>query len=296
MYKKNILLTGGSGFIGRNLRESHLAEKYTLLTPSSRELDCADSESVDAFFRAHRVDAVIHAAVKPGHRNAVDTSNLFYTNSRMFFNLERHREAYKKMLVMGSGAIYDSRNYRPLTREEEWLHQIPADEHGYCKYVCGKVIEHSENIFDLRIFGIFGPYEDYAIRFISNALCKALSGLPITLRQNRRFSYLWVADLPAIVEWFLENTPRHRAYNITPGEVVSLYDLALLVREVSGKDVPIRVAQEGLGTEYSGDNTRLCSEIKGVRFTPLRESVEKLCRWYEARREEINRELLLTDK
>ena len=53
---------------------------------------------------------------------------------------------------------------------------------------------------ELRLFGVFGRHEDYAIRFISNAICKTLFDLPITLRQNRTFSYLYVDDLGPIVE------------------------------------------------------------------------------------------------
>lgn len=67
------------------------------------------------------------------------------------FNLERHKHEYEKMLVLGSGAIYDMRYYRPKMSEEEWTAYIPSDEHGYCKYVCEKVIENSANIYDLRI-------------------------------------------------------------------------------------------------------------------------------------------------
>lgn len=153
--QKNILLTGGSGFIGRNILESFLSDKYHILAPSSRELNLPDEKSVDAYFESHQIDIVVHSAVKPGHRNAKDFSDLFYTNTRMFFNLERHKEEYEKMLVIGSGAIYDSRNYRPKMQEEEWCTHIPADEHGYCKYVCEKVIEKSFNVYDLRVFGIF---------------------------------------------------------------------------------------------------------------------------------------------
>lgn len=295
--KKTILLTGGSGFIGRNIRESYLAEKYDLLAPPRCELDCADTASVDAWFRHHhRVDAVIHAAVKPGHRNARNTSDLFYINTRMFFNLERHSADYERMLVIGSGAIYDNRCYRPRMREEEWTQHIPADEHGYCKYVCEKMIERSANIYDLRVFGIYGPYEDYAIRFISNAICKALHGLPITLRQDRRFSYLWVRDLMPVLDWFLTHEPHHRAYNVVPDETVTLYQLALLVRCLTGCEVPIRVGCDGMGMEYTGDNSRLRSEVPGLRFTPPAEAVAELIDWYEGRLGQVDRSLLLVDK
>lgn len=294
--RKTLLLTGGSGFIGRNILESYLTEKYNILSPTSKELSLADEDSVDAYFRNHTIDVVIHAAVKPGHRNAKDTSNLFYTNTRMFFNLERHKHDYEKMLVIGSGAIYDNRNYRPKMREEEWANFIPSDEHGYCKYVCEKVIEHNTNIYDLRVFGIFGKYEDYTIRFVSNAICKNLFDLPITIRQDRKFDYLFVDDLMSLLGWFIENTPRYTSYNITPDTSISLSDLALLIKEISGKDLPILIAQEGLGLEYSGDNSRLKTEIPDIRFTPFRNSIRSLIEWYESRKEMIDSELLLFDK
>ena len=82
--RKKILLTGGNGFIGKNIRESFLAEKYEITAPRSYELNLADTQAVDAYFAAHEFDAVIHAATKPGHRNAKDPTNLFYTNVRMF--------------------------------------------------------------------------------------------------------------------------------------------------------------------------------------------------------------------
>ena len=53
-----ILLTGGTGFIGRNLSE-HLSEAHGVLTPTHSELDLADNRAVDAWFRTHEVDAVI---------------------------------------------------------------------------------------------------------------------------------------------------------------------------------------------------------------------------------------------
>lgn len=291
-----ILLTGGSGFIGRNIRESFLAEKYEIISPSSKELNLADEESVDAFFKNNSIDFVVHAAVKPSHRNAKDFSNLFYTNTRMFFNLERHKDEYQKMLVLGSGAIYDMRHYRPKMKEVEWTNHIPADEHGYCKYVCEKVIEHSSNIFDLRIFGIFGKYEDYAIRFISNAICKTLFDLPITIKQNRKFDYLYVNDLMPILDWFIENNPQKKSYNITPDCAISLYDLAIMVREISNSDVPILIKSEGLGLEYSGDNTLLKNEFTTICFTPIRTAIQELYNWYRENKQVIQKDLLLTDK
>lgn len=296
MDKQTILLTGANGFIGKNIRESFLADSYSIYAPSSKELNLVDEKSVDDYFRFHSVDVVIHAAVKPGHRNAKDCSDLFYTNTRMFFNLERHRDEYEKMIVLGSGAIYDNRYYRPKMKEEEWADFIPADEHGYCKYVCEKVIEHSKNIYDLRIFGIFGKYEDYAIRFISNAICKTLFNLPITIKQDRKFDYIFIDDLIPVLDWFINNKPYYSSYNITPDSSVSLYELALMVKKISGKDIPVLVHQEGRGLEYSGDNTRLRSEMKKLNFAPLYQAITDLMEWYKARKDSLDINNLLVDK
>lgn len=294
---KTILLTGGSGFIGRNIQESYLKEKYLIEAPSSKELNLVDEKSVAQYFASHHPDIVIHAAVKPGHRNATDFNNLFFTNTRMFFNLERYSEQYEKMLVIGSGAIYDNRSYRPKVNEEDWKDNIPIDEHGFCKYVCEKVIEHSRNIYDLRIFGIFGKYEDYAIRFISNAICKTLFDLPITIKQNRKFDYLYINDLMPILDWFISGIPYHKAYNITPDQSVSLSDLALMIRSISGKlDLPIQIAQKGFGLEYSGNNQRLRNDHVDLKLTPIEEAVKQLYDWYFAHENELEKKYLLIDK
>lgn len=293
---KTILLTGGNGFIGRNILESFLVDKYRIEAPSSKELNLIDERNVQQYFASHHPDIVIHAAVKPGHRNVKDSNNLFFSNTRMFFNLERYSANYEKMLVIGSGAIYDNRNYCPKMKEEDWLVNMPIDEHGYCKYVCEKVIANSKNIYDLRVFGVFGRYEDYAIRFISNAICKTLFDLPVTIKQNRKFDYLYIDDLMPVLDWFIGNNPNHKAYNVTPDHSISLFDLALLIREISGKQsLPIIVAEKGMGLEYSGDNSRLRAECD-IRFLAIESAVRQLYHWYESQQGNLKKELLLIDK
>jgi len=291
-----ILLTGGSGFIGKNIIESYLAEKYTIYSPSRSELDCSNDESVANYFYKNSFDVVIHSAAKAGHRNAKDTSNLLYTNSRMVFNLLKFQDSWGKLINMGSGAIYDMTNYLPKMKESYFGTYIPLDEHGYNKYIFGKLLPSLENVFDLRIFGIFGKYEDYAIRFISNAICKSLFDLPITLRQNRKFDYLYIDDLMPVLEFFIENSPNEKAFNITPDEPIELLEIANIVKNFSKKDIDIIVAQEGIGMEYSGDNNLLRSEIPNLKFTPIEKAVGELYGWYKKNLKMINNNLLMIDK
>lgn len=293
---KKILLTGGSGFIGKNIQESFLAQKYEIIAPRSFELDLIDTKSVDAFFQDKEFSVVLHAGTKPGHRNAKDQTNLFYSNVRMFENLERHKDKFRKMINFGSGAIYDLSTNISDAKEEDIFRNMGRDDHSFCKYVVQKQILNLDNFIDLNIFGIFGKYEDWQIRFISNAICKAIADLPITLRQNRRFSYLFVEDLMPVLEFFIENEVEYKSYNIVPDEKIELVDLAKLVKKISRKDLEIKVAKAGYGLDYTGDNSRLKNEFKSVNYTKFEQSVLMLYNYYETISKNIDIKALLQDK
>ena len=293
---KKILLTGGSGFIGRNIKESYLAEQYEIIAPTHKELPLDDTQAVDDFFKHREFDVILHTAVKPGHRNAKDLSNLLSTNLRIFENLERNKHKYGKFINFGSGAIYDVAQNNAGVTEQDIYKNMGKDDHSFCKYVVHKQIDSLENFYDLNIFGIFGKYEDYAIRFISNAVCKAIFGLPITLRQNRRFSYLDVNDLPPILEWFIENQPKYKSYNIVPNNFVELKTIADLVNEISDKNLEIKIANEGFGLDYYGSNGRLKKEMPELVFTPIQTSIQNLFAYYEQNQKSLDKNLLLEDK
>lgn len=292
---KKILLTGGSGFIGRNIAESYLAKKYQIIAPTHAEFDLSNNDSVRNFFQKNKFDLVIHSACKPSHRNATDTSGVFYTNIRMFFNLLKYRDCFEKIISIGSGAVYDMHHYQPKMKEEYFGTSMPADEHGFGRYVMGQYIENSKNIVDLRVFGIFGKYEDYAIRFISNAICKTIFDLPITLKQNRKFDYIYVDDLMPILEFFIEKKSQFSSYNITPDSAIELLKISQIINSISQKNLPITIATEGFGSEYSGENLRLKKELN-FQFRKIEDSIQELYQWYLSNKNNINKQLLLTDK
>lgn len=290
-----ILITGGSGFIGRNLIE-YLSQKHEIFAPTHKELELLDEDAVKDYFITHQIDVVIHSAVKPGHRNAKDPTNQLYNNARMFFNIARNADRFQKMIFISSGAVYDMRYYVPKMMEEYFDSHVPVDELGFSKYICAKYIEKVENIIELRVFGIFGKYEDYSIRFISNAICKTLYDLPITIKQNRCFDYLYIDDLMPVIEYFIKNKGKYKSYNITPDETVELKILAERICNISEKNLPIYITQDGTGMEYSGDNSRLHEEIPRIRFTSINEAMHQLYHWYTKNIHLINKEDLLFDK
>ncbi|MDD3237814.1 MAG: NAD(P)-dependent oxidoreductase [Candidatus Gastranaerophilales bacterium] len=294
--KKKILLTGGNGFIGKNIKESYLSQNYEIIAPSSKELNLLDTDCSDDFFKDKNFDVILHAACKPGHRNAKDRSNLYYSNVKMFLNLERNKNHYKKLINFGSGAIYDGSDDISNAVEDSIYKKMPDDEHGFCKYTVRKMIDNLDGFVDLNIFGIFGKYEDYAIRFISNAIAKTVFNYPITLRQDRLFSYLYIDDLMPILEFFIENETKYKSYNIVPDEKTSLLNIANKISKLRNNNLGIKVAKAGTGIEYTGSNNRLKQEFKQIKFTKIDEAIKQLYTYYQEEKNNLNENLLKSDK
>ena len=153
--RKRILLTGGNGFIGKNIQESFLTEKYAITAPRSFELNLTDTQAVDDFFRTHTFDVVIHAACKPGHRNAHDRKDLFKTNMLMFDNLIRHAGEWGKFINLGSGAVYNVAADNRLVTEDQIGKHIGQDDLSRYKYMQHQRIQNIPGAVDLNIFGIY---------------------------------------------------------------------------------------------------------------------------------------------
>ena len=276
---------------------------YEVLAPSSAELDLLNEQAVREYLGTHRFDVVVHAATTRSNRRMAAAPDLLDRNCRMFFNLVRNlagdERRFGKMIHFGSGAEYDRFQVPARVREDYFDTRVPRDAYGFSKYICAKYIERSDRIVNLRLFGVFGAYEDYAVRFISNACCRALKGLPIVLRQDVMFDYLYIKDLVKITRWFIENDARHKAYNVCTGRPVALTELARVIArisaQVSGRNPNVSVMTEGMGPEYSGDNSRMLTELRGYQFWDLEGSIKDLYAWY-ARNNDLDVESLRFDE
>lgn len=290
---RKILLTGSTGFIGKNLKE-YFKDNFEVITPSHRELDLLDLDSVKNFLQNHSFDIVIHTANTNNTRNkSVTPYDSLDGNLRMFFNLERCKDYYGKMYYFGSGAEYDMQHYIPDMKEEYFGTHIPQDPYGFSKYIMSKCSTKDSNIYDLRLFGVYGKYEEWERRFISNAICRALKGMDITIQKNVYFDYLWIDDLCDIMGWFIENKPKYHHYNVCRGTKIDLYSLAQMVREILDIDCRIVVAEEGLKPEYTGDNKRLLNEIGNYEFTSFWDSIRELSDYYKKNIDLIDAEKLV---
>lgn len=288
---KKLLILGGNGFAGRNLREylSAFSAEYIIDAPSSSELNLLDEIKVHDWLACGSYDVVVNAAIANQRRSsfAVNHSEL-ECDLRMFCNLERCSDLYGKMLYFGSGAEYDKRFPICSVKESDIGKSIPTTDYGFAKYIIGKYIEKSENIYNLRIFGLYGKYEDYGTTFISGACCKALMGIPISIRQNVFFDYLYIDDFCRIVKHFVDSDPGYRTYNVTSGTRVDLITLAETVKRISGVDVPIYVCRSGLTNEYTADNSRMRDELGSFIFTDAERGIASLLKYYKSIKKQID--------
>lgn len=288
---KKILLLGSTGFIGLNLKEylMNFKEEYELFTPSSKDLDLTKESMVYDYLRKYKFDVVIHAAVCNPRRLSQGTIyHELDSDLRMFFNLERYSELFGKMLYFGSGAEYDKSENISSVSEAMLGNGVPKNDYGLAKYIIGKQIEQSKNIYNLRIFGLYGKYENWRTTFISGACCKAIKNLPITIRQNVYFDYLYIDDFCNLVKWFIDNKPSYHTYNMCSGKRIDLLSIAEKVKSISGKDIPIYVCKEGLAKEYTADNQRLLLETSNTILIDIDLGIQLLYRYYESISKDIN--------
>ena len=241
-----ILITGGSGFIARNLSEQ-LHSEYDIVSLNSKELDLLDSLKVFDYIKRKEFDVIIHTAIYDARGHSIkDPSRVLENNLKMFFNLARCKEFFGRMIYFGSGAEFGRENWIPKMREDYFDQHVPVDQYGFSKYIMAKYAQSNSNIYNLRLFGVFGKYDDWRIRFIPNACRKAVLGLPIKFKQNVFFDFIHINDLSNIVKWFIDNKPRKNVYNVCSGKVIDFKAIAEKIIKISGKKLDIR--------EYRGDN------------------------------------------
>lgn len=275
-----ILLTGASGFIGKNIYE-HWKGIYDIVAPPHSELDLINSVAVECYLKKVLPDIVIHSANTNDIVHPERADQAIEYNLRMFTNLARCTSYYDKLIYFGSGAEYDMRHYKPIMSEEYFDTFVPADPYGFSKYVMAKIAQGSDNIYNLRLFGIFGPYEEWNRRFISNMIYKALTGQQLKMGKHIQFDYLYIKDLFPVLEWFIYNTPCYREYNVCSGQPIDLYCIGQMICKMLHIDVSELQCENGWKLDYTGDNSRLRREMNSAfQITPMRQAIQEMIEYY----------------
>jgi len=279
---KKILITGGNGFLARSFAEK-FSGRCELIACHRSMLNLNDYMKVSQYLKAYQFDVVIHTATYDAvpKDSPKDKNKVLENNLRMFFNLARCNDSFGKMIYFGSGAEFNRDNWIPNMDESYFDIHVPTDQYGFSKYVMNQYAETTENIFNLRLFSVFGEYDDWRYRFISNACCHAVKDMPINVHHNSIADFLYIGDLARIVLWFIDNEPKCQSYNVCSGNSVEYIELANMINEIANHNADVTVNNRNIKKHYSGSNSRLLDELNGFEFTPLQQALKKMYGWYK---------------
>jgi len=143
-----ILITGGSGMLGRNIRDAAVAQGVPVLTPGRSELDLCSRESAHRWLSRHRPDLVIHCAGHVGgiQANIADPLGFMTLNLDMGMNLIRtaHEVGIPRVLNVGSSCMYPRAAPSPLREECILTGELEPTNEGYAlgKILTAKLCEY----------------------------------------------------------------------------------------------------------------------------------------------------------
>lgn len=274
MDMKSILLTGATGFIGRNIRPA-LQTEYNITAPSRAELNLLDAAAVRRYLAKGRFDAVVHLANPTGHNPLDPPGELFERSLRVFSSLLHCGDLYGRMLYIGSGAEYGKHRALAQISEERFGEESPRDAYGLSRYLMSELAETRENVINLRLFGCYGP-GDPPHKLTSHIIRCIREGEGIALRQDVWFDFLYVMDIAPVLRHFIENPQRHGAYNLCSGERIRILAIAEKIRDQMRSNAEIVFEKEGLHSEYTGTNERLRAELPGWRPRDIDDGIKEI--------------------
>lgn len=251
----NILITGGNGFVGRNIAKS-LKNTHNIFTPSSKELDLTNSTQVDDYLRSKYFDLVIHCAVSGGRRNKLDSPYTTYNNLVMFFNLLKNKDRFNRLINFASGAEFDRRTEINSTKNS-LLDSFPIDYYGLSKNIISRIIEGSPNInyHNFRIYGAFGE-DETEDRFIKSNIIRYKNKESLVIHQDRFFDFIYIEDLVNIVKYYVEHPKLESStIDLAYQQKYKLSDIAKLINKLSAHKSEIIIEEPLNGLSYNGSNT-----------------------------------------
>ncbi|MDW8415106.1 MAG: NAD-dependent epimerase/dehydratase family protein [Thermaurantiacus sp.] len=128
-----VFLTGGSGMVGRNLRETAPPDAE-IVAPTRHEVDLTDPPAVQRALDAAAPDLVIHAAGRVGGiaANMADQAGFLVENLRMGLAvLEAAHRAGVRCLNLASSCIYPPEAPIPFTEDRLLTGTLEPTNEGY---------------------------------------------------------------------------------------------------------------------------------------------------------------------
>ena len=268
-----ILITGGSGFLAKELKKYWAASANEVVLASRTELNLVDREKVKAYFKNNYFNVVIHTAIRGGKRDHKENIQDFYDNLEMFNNLLLSKKHFEFMFNFGSGAEFDRRRNIENLSEEEIVTLWPADYYGLCKnLITRKITEIDDKIFNLRLYGCFGESEEPQ-RLFRNSFSLIEQEKDITIFQDKYMDYFYAQDIGVVIDSILSDPSKqiNKDINLCYDKKYLLSELVRVIIEVGGKG-SFFTENAARGFSYTGSSEKLSSY--NLKLTGLLKGIE----------------------
>lgn len=278
----NILVTGGSGFLGRHVREFFGADDFSRRSNLDL-LNLQDASKVEEY------DAVIHLAAtldkSPGAAEEV-----FLTNVEGTINLLRSMRKDSVFIFASTKDVYGrfADNYAavPETCPTNYSGQTALE---WSKLIAERYVEFyaAQRNFRSCIFRLSTVYapvsEGNEPNFVSYYADAINTGEALRLPANGlpRRDLLYVEDFATACDAFIDSIIRHGVYNLGGGaqNALSLRDLVKRMERISGCQAVIdeeNPLPAPVPVNYVSDLTLIQQELDWKPETSLDEGLKKL--------------------
>ncbi len=254
-----ILVTGGSGMVGRSLLTALKSDGYTsVLAPSSKQLDLRSQEATLHFFSENRVDYVFHLAGHIGGIGASVTYPVEFLHENLMIAVNCVHAAriagVRKLLFLSSSCVYPRDCPQPMREESILTGAFEPTNEGYAiaKVAAMKLCEYSNaqygtnflTLMPCNLYGYGDHFEPERSHVVSALMYKfrhaKVTGAPsvgIWGSGTTRRELLFVTDLVNAMLHFMENVEAKDIggfVNIGLGEDIAIRDLAYLIKDIVG--------------------------------------------------------------
>ena len=170
-----VLVTGGSGMVGSNLREKLNSLGIETISPKHEELDLTKQDEVASFFSRLKPDAVIHCAGLVGgiHANIERPYDFALENISMGSNIVSSclENGVEKLINLGSSCMYPREGKNPLKEDSILSGPLEPTNEGYAiaKIAVSRLCKYSNSQFgtDFKTIipcNLYGKYDDFDLK------------------------------------------------------------------------------------------------------------------------------------
>ncbi len=220
-----VLLTGGSGMVGKNLLAHERPDNFEFIAPDSSKLNLLDFDQTEAFLKREKPDIIVHAAGVVGgiQANIASPVRFLTDNWNMGSNLitAARSAGVPQLLNIGSSCMYPKDQDTPLKEAQVLSASLEPTNEGYalakcavarlCEYIVRETPEFQyKTIIPCNLYGRFDKF-DPAVSHLVPAVIRKIH--QATLAKNKtveiwgtgeaRREFIFAEDLADAIVFFL---------------------------------------------------------------------------------------------